>query len=141
MSSTTIVPRPAELGQWNGDPASLAEGAAGRLLLCLETPWFLPMEMQTSMSISRPSCVGPWDVGSYFPYVRCGAMDNGNGDDGDAILLPGTLHQLLVTTIVGILASAMDNGEGSLPPASSCRSRLQCLCLLPRMDEGNGQWN
>jgi len=96
-------------------------------------------------------------------------MDNGDGDNGDAILvpdsvpgsimtgnmadfrrwrwrwrkgkLPGMPDQLLVTTVVGIPASVMENGEGSLPPASSCRAQSQCLCLLPRRDEGNGQWS
>tara|TARA_R100000963_G_C4619601_1_gene87506 strand:+ start:718 stop:843 length:126 start_codon:yes stop_codon:yes gene_type:complete len=38
-------------------------------------------------------------------------MDNGNGDECDGILLPGELHQLLVTTVVGLRASVMDNGE------------------------------
>jgi len=69
-------------------------------------------------------------------------MDNGNGDDGDAILIPdhvagstipvhladfrqckwrwrkvhtpGEPDQLLVTTVVGLLASVMENGEGVL---------------------------
>ena len=116
----------------------LAAGAAPGLLLCLETLWFLVMEIHTACESADPAA---GDAGNSCYYGRLLAMGNGNGDDGDAILLPGELHQLLVTTIVGILASAMDNGEGSLPPASSCRSRLQCLCLLPRMDEGNGQWN
>jgi len=31
-----------------------------RLLLCLETLWFLPMEMQTTMPVSCASCRGLW---------------------------------------------------------------------------------
>ena len=122
------------------------------------------MEIHTACQ-SAASPAG--DAGNYYTYAGFLGMDNGDGDDGDAILvpdhaagsiipvlladfrqckwrwrkvqLPGTPDQLLVTTVVGLLASAMENGEGSLPPASSIPCHGSCL-LTNNVGEG-WQWS
>jgi hypothetical protein len=80
VSSTTIVPRPTELGQWNGDAVDPAT--------------WLPLQLQvttvTTLGFWR------WTMEMEMSYM------------------PGELRQLLVTTVVGLLASVMENGEGVL---------------------------
>ncbi len=66
-------------------------------------------------------------------------MGDGNGDDGDGILLPDTLHQLLVTMVAGLQPLVMENGEGCVAPAA--RDAGRAPCLLPS-DAGEGwQWS
>ena len=90
-------------------------------LLCLETLWFLPMEFIFNLG-TQVTAAG--DAGSYYTYAGFLVMGNG---DGERNTLPGVRDQLLVTTVVGLLASVMENGEGSLPPASSSPCREPCL--------------
>ena len=73
------------------------------------------------------SCSAAGDAGSYYTYAGFLVMGNGDGEDGDAILLPRTRDRPPGTTVVGLLASAMENGEGSLAPASSSPCRGTCL--------------
>jgi len=122
------------------------------------------MEMQTTITISRLSCGGR---GSYYTYARFLVMGNGDGDNGDVILildpaagsiitdnraefrngdgdgerntLPGVRDRPLGTTVVGLRASAMENGEGSLPPAS--RAEYSGACLFANWGKDNGQWS
>jgi len=90
------------------------------------------MEIHTACQ-SAASAAG--DAGSYYTYAEFLVMGNGDGDDGDGILLPGTLDQLLVTTVMGLRASAMENGEGSSVPAASSPRHGPCLLTS---DAGEG---
>ena len=50
-------------------------------------------------------------------------------------LLPGTLHQLLVTMVAGLQPRVMENGEGCVVPAARDAGRAPCLLTS---DAGEG---
>jgi hypothetical protein len=102
-------------------------------LLCLETLWFLPMEFIFNLG-TQVTAAG--DVGSYYTYAGFLVMGNG---DGERNTLPGVRDRPLGTTVVGLRASAMENGEGSLPPAS--RAEYSGACLFANWGKDNGQWS
>jgi len=62
----------------------------------------------------------------------------GNGD-GERNTLPGVRARPLGTTVVGLWASAMENGEGSSVPAAS--SPRHGPCLFANWGKDNGQWS
>ena len=59
--------------------------------------------------------------------------------NGDAVDPAAETPQLLVTTVIGILASVMENGEGFLAPAS--RDAGRAPCLLPSNAGEGWQWS
>jgi len=53
--------------------------------------------------------------------------------------LAGTLHQLLVTIVVGLVSWVMENGEGCVVPAARDAGRAPCLSA--NWGKDNGQWS
>ena len=105
-----------------------------RLLLCLETLWFLPMEMQTTITISRLSCGGR---GSYYTYARFLVMGNGDGDNGDVILILGPAAGSIITDNRAEFRNGNGDGEG-FSCLVSCTSSWYYCCGASGF--GNGEW-
>ena len=112
--------------------ADAAAGDAGSYYTTLGFwGWTMEMEMTVMASWFRTQLQ---DLSYLFIWRISG---DANGDAvapaaWDAAPAPGT-------TVVGLLASAMGNGEGSLPPASSSPCRGPCL-LTNNAGEG-WQWS
>jgi hypothetical protein len=110
-----------------------------RLLLCLETLLFPPMEIHTACQ-SAASAAG--DAGSYYTYAGFLAMGNGNGDDGNAILLPGELHQFLVLLLwgFGLRQWAMEKDLFHLLPGTLVVHHVYCPIMGRKVGNGaNGE--
>jgi hypothetical protein len=117
----------------NGDlPSQLPGcGCSFRLLLCLETPCVLVMEIHTACQSADPAA---GDAGSYYTYAGFLVMGNGNAYNHPASD-PAAGHQLLVTMVAGLQPRVMENGEGCVVPAA--RDAGRAPCLLPS-DAGEG---
>ena len=77
------------------------------LLLYLPKLRGSPMEMQTGTT--QVPAAGPAPGIYTLPLGLASAMEN--GDPFATCFLAGTLHQLLVTIVVGLVGWAMGNGE------------------------------
>ena len=137
MSSTTIVPRHTELGQWKCvRPATISASWPELQLLVTNVPRN-PLVSANGVQLQLRNSGSPaGDVGSYYTYAGFLVMGNGDGEADWEAASPW--HHLLMTTVVGLRASAMDNGGGVPVPGPS---QMQIPLLLPSKGEDNGQWS
>jgi hypothetical protein len=103
-----------------------------RLLLCLETPCVLVMEIHTACQ-SADSAAG--DAGSYYTYAGFLVMGDGNGDDGDGILLPGSRCGTS-SWYYGSWGLASGNGQWRRISRTCCQGRWSCTMLTTQCSGG-----
>ena len=68
-------------------------------------------------------------------------MGNGDGEDGDASLLPGTRDRPPGTTVVGLLASAMEKDVSHLLPAAGAAGNVYLPIRGRTMGNGANGWS
>jgi hypothetical protein len=92
--------------------------------MCLEILWFLPMEIHTACQ-SAASAAG--DAGSYYTYAGFLVMGNGDGEDDDGILVPGSAAGSIIT---GNMAEFRNgDGDGERKTLPGVRDQLLVLLL------------
>ena len=128
--------------QWNGDAdgyqLSFLVPLQGQLLLVTMVIGLLPMGNGNADWNNSGSCCGgsSW----YIYYASRSGFNNGEWKCVQpSCFLAGTLHQLLVTIVVGLVSWVMENGEGCVVPAA--RDAGRAPCLFANWGKDNGQWS